>query len=232
MPAASGMFAPPTAALITAPAPATTTAPVQVPAIAAPAATPGVTSFIKPTDPFAAPPMAGQATSVAPGMLNAAALRGPVSTMPLTTSAATSTLTGTTVRPMANVQVLPPPPQPAPSSHPLLQPGNVETLQPPPQPSPPTNPPAHLLTPPPVPAKRPHTIRGTQRPGHQRHRRANARLRTRRSTTGTTYPPAPQSVPTDPPTASTRRATAAPPTGPVVGQPTGTEVGAGSAEGI
>ena len=154
VPAASGMFAPPVAATITASAPSTTASPpVAAPAIAAPATTPGVTSFIKPTNPFAAPPMSGQATSVAPGLLNAAALRGPVSTMPLTATA-TSTLS-TAVRPMANVQVLPPPPQPAPSSQTLLQPGNIETLQPPPQPSPPTNPPTQLLTPPPTPQSGP-----------------------------------------------------------------------------
>lgn len=167
VPAASGMFAPPVAATITAPAPPTTASPpVQAPAVAAPAATPGVTSFIKPTDPFAAPPMAGRAATLAPGMLNAAALRGPVSTMPLTTTAATSTLTTTAARPLANVQVLVPPPQPTPSSHPVLQPGNVETLQPPPQPSPPTNPPpAHPLTPPPVPQSGPEPAAGPNGPG-------------------------------------------------------------------
>jgi PPE family/Restriction endonuclease fold toxin 5 len=165
VPAASGMFAPPLAATITAPAPPTSTVspPVAAPAIAAPAATPGVTSFIKPTDPFAAPPMAGKATSVAPGLLNAAALRGPISTMPLTTTATTTGSTG--VRPMANVQVLPPPPQPAPSSQTLLQPGNIETLQPPPQPSPPTNPPAHLLAPPPSPQSGPEPSAGPHGPG-------------------------------------------------------------------
>jgi PPE-repeat protein len=165
VPAASGMFAPPVAATITAPAPATTTtsAPVQAPPVAAPAATPGVTSFIKPTDPFAAPPMAGRAATLAPGLLNAAALRGPVSTMPLTTTATTTGSTG--VRPMANVQVLEPPPQPAPSSQTLLQPGNIETLQPPPQPSPPTNPPAHPLPPPPTPQSGPEPPAGPHGPG-------------------------------------------------------------------
>ncbi len=163
VPATSGMFAaPPTAALITAPVPPTTATPqVGAPTIAPPAAAPGLSSFIKPTDPFAAPPIAGRAATLAPGMLNAAALRGPISTMPLTTTATTPS---TAARPMANVQVLEPPPQPTPSGHPLLQPGTVETLQPPPQSSPPTNPPAHLLTPPPVPQSGPQPSAGPNGP--------------------------------------------------------------------
>jgi guanyl-specific ribonuclease Sa len=145
VPATSGMFAaPPAAALITAPAPATTVAPpVQAPAIAAPAAAPGVTSFIKPADPFAAPPTAGRAASVVPGMLNAAALRGPVSTMPLTT---TPTTVATAAQPLAYVppdhpRPVPPNPRPVP---PLPDSGDAHTLTPQPQPT-------QLLTPPPSP---------------------------------------------------------------------------------
>jgi Colicin D len=101
------------------------------------------------------PPTAGRAGALAPGMLNAAALRGPVSTAALTTTA-TSTLTATpalttpslatVAQPLAYVPPeVPQPIQSSPPPHPPLQDsGTVQTLNPPPQPqlSPPqSNPP-------------------------------------------------------------------------------------------
>jgi PPE family len=152
-----GMFAqPPSAVVMTppvAPNPAVGESPVAqlltprpapvVPPMRAPA--PGVTSFVPPAEPFAPPPpTAGRATGLGPGMLNAAALRGPVTTMPLTTNAA-STL-ATAAQPLAHVPPEPPrPPMPlTPPRPPLLNPGDsANTLNPPP--------PTQLLTPPPTP---------------------------------------------------------------------------------
>ncbi|MBV9720927.1 MAG: hypothetical protein JO082_03285 [Mycobacterium sp.] len=146
------MFAAPPVAAVSAAAPVTAAAPVQTlspaPAVPGPAAAPGVTSFVKPADPFAAP-SAGRAGGLGSGLLNAAALRGPVSTMALSTTAPSTLHTATTAaQPLANVQVLPPPPQPAPPTPPQRPPlpdaGNVQTLNPPPQTT-------RLLTPPPAP---------------------------------------------------------------------------------
>ncbi|WP_219066579.1 hypothetical protein, partial [Candidatus Mycobacterium methanotrophicum] len=144
------MFLPPSAAAINAPAPAP---PVQTlsPVTGAPGAgPPGVTSFIKPAEPFKAPPApsGGQASGLKPGMLNAAALRGPVSAMPLTTTATTST-PATAAQRLAYVSPTPPPSQPAPPSAAQLQTGTITTLQPPPAPA--QTPPVQLPTPPAVP---------------------------------------------------------------------------------
>jgi hypothetical protein len=110
---------------------------------------------MKPAEPFKAPPMpsGGQATGLSPGMLNAAALRGPVTTAsastavltePLTTS---SLATSTATKPLAYVTPdLPRPIQTPPPPHPPLQDaGTIQTLNPPPQPqqSPPQHNPPH-----------------------------------------------------------------------------------------
>jgi hypothetical protein len=75
---AMGMFLPPSSAAVNAPVPAP---PAQTlsPVTGSPGAvSPGVTSFVKPAEPFKAPPMpsGGQATGLSPGMLNAAARPG------------------------------------------------------------------------------------------------------------------------------------------------------------
>jgi hypothetical protein len=156
---AMGMFLPPSSAAVNAPAPAP---PVQTlsPTAGVSAAPPGVTSFVKPAEPFKAPPMpsGGQATGLSPGMLNASALRGPVSTAPAATAVLTQPLTtssGTlTTKPLAYVPPDPTRPiQTPPPAHPPLQDaGTVQTLNPPPQPqqSPPQ--PQPLPSPPQQPA--------------------------------------------------------------------------------
>jgi hypothetical protein len=152
----AGMFAPsPNAHLMTPPPVPPTTAPSTAQPMAPrplltppmPAAT-GITTFTPPAQPFSPPPppSAGRAAGLKPGMLNAAALRGPVSTMPLST--ASSTLTAT--QPLAYVPPEPPRPTvpPAPPQPPLLNPGQTaHTHNPPPQPH--RQPPPH--TPPPQP---------------------------------------------------------------------------------
>ena len=147
---AMGMFLPPSSAAVNAPAPAP---PVQTlsPVTGSGAAPPGVTSFVKPAEPFKAPPMpsGGQAAGLSPGMLNAAALRGPVTTAsastavltePLTTS---SLATATATQPLAYVTPDPTRPiQTPPPAHPPLQDaGTIQTLNPPPQPQ--QSPPLH-----------------------------------------------------------------------------------------
>jgi hypothetical protein len=141
---AMGMFLPPSSAAVNAPVPAP---PAQTlsPVTGSPGAvSPGVTSFVKPAEPFKAPPMpsGGQATGLSPGMLNAAALRGPVSTAPASTAVltqpmTTSSLATTTAQPLAYVPPQPPlPPAPlTPPQPPLLSPGDTaQSLTPPPQP--------------------------------------------------------------------------------------------------
>ena len=171
-----GMFAPPpNAAVMTPPSvpnPAAAESPVAQMLTPRPApvtppmpsAAPGVTSFVPPAQPFAPPPAAGRATGLAPGMLNAAALRGPVSTMPLTTTA-TSTL-ATAAQPLA--YVTPDPPRPIPSTsqpHPPLQDsGAIQTLNPPPaptQPLPPAPPPPEPPSPPAAPQSGPPPSTGS-----------------------------------------------------------------------
>jgi hypothetical protein len=151
-PPAMGMFAPAAAAALTpsAPSPAMPASPpVQT---MAPAAAPGVTSFAKPAEPFNSPPppSGGKAAGLAPGMLNASALRGPVSTMALTTGAA-NTGAATTTQPLAYVTPDPTQPisSPPPPRPPLQNSGNIQTLNPPsqlqtspPHHSPPQQPPA------------------------------------------------------------------------------------------
>ena len=147
---AMGMFLPPSSAAVNAPAPAP---PVQTlsPVTGSGAAPPGVTSFMKPAEPFKAPPMpsGGQVAGLSPGMLNAAALRGPVTTAsastavltePLTTS---SLATATATQPLAYVTPDPTRPiQTPPPAHPPLQDaGTIQTLNPPPQPQ--QSPPLH-----------------------------------------------------------------------------------------
>jgi PPE family len=158
-----GMFAQPPVASVMAPPVAPNPAAAESPAgqlltprpapVAPPmpAAAPGVTSFVPPAQPFAPPPTAGRAAGLKPGMLNASALRGPVTTMPLTTTA-TSTL-ATATQPLAHVPPDPPRPIPPtpPQQPPLPNNGDIaHTLNPPPQPTQPTTPPppAQLLTPP------------------------------------------------------------------------------------
>jgi hypothetical protein len=155
---AMGMFTQPPTAAVSPPTPPTITAapPVQTltPATGPGAAPPGVTSFVKPATPFTAPPTpsGGQAAGLNPGMLNAAALRGPVTTVPATNAVLTEPLTtsslATATQPLAYVPPTPPPPTPAPPSQALLEPGTIQTLQPPPTPPPTTPPPAP--TPPPA----------------------------------------------------------------------------------
>ncbi|UQX11727.1 PPE domain-containing protein [Candidatus Mycobacterium methanotrophicum] len=121
----SGMFAPaPNVNLMTPPPVPPTTAPSTAqpmmprPPVTPPmpAAAPGVTSFVPPAEPFSPPPQppAGRASGLKPGMLNAAALRGPVSTMPLT---ATATSTLATAQPLAYVHPEPPQPTCRPPRH-------------------------------------------------------------------------------------------------------------------
>jgi hypothetical protein len=149
---AMGMFLPPSTAAVNAPAPAP---PVQTmsPTAGVSAAPPGVTSFVKPAEPFKAPPMpsGGQATGLSPGMLNASALRGPVSTAPAATAVLTQPLTTSSslaTKPLAYVAPDPTRPisTPPPAHPPLQDSGTVKTLNPPPQPqqSPPhPSPPSH-----------------------------------------------------------------------------------------
>ncbi|MGH3958651.1 PPE domain-containing protein [Mycobacterium sp.] len=146
-----GMFAPPPSAAVTPPAPSPAlpvTAPPAPVTPPMPAAAPGVTSYVPPAQPFSPPPpTAGRAAGLKPGMLNAAALRGPVSTAPLTTSLATAT-TVTATQSLAYVPPEPPLP-PSPPQPPLLNLGDAaHTLKPPSPHTEPTNPPAQLLTPP------------------------------------------------------------------------------------
>lgn len=92
-----GMFAPLSAAAL--PAPAVATAQTEVAeTVAAPrggtAAAPvgvghpgaGMTSYLRPADGFSSPPAGGRATGLKPGILNAAALRGPLSNAPTGTA--------------------------------------------------------------------------------------------------------------------------------------------------
>ncbi|WP_343577792.1 hypothetical protein [Mycobacterium sp.] len=95
-PPAMGMFLPPSsAAALTASAPSAAmpgSPPVQPMSPAA--APPGVTSFAKPAEPFSPPPPSGgKAAGLKPGVLNAAALRGPVSAAPTGTAVLTKSLT-------------------------------------------------------------------------------------------------------------------------------------------
>ena len=79
---ATGMFCPPAAAAPTVAAGDAIDPPVQA---MTPPAAPGVTSFMKPAEPFKPStlcPQVEQATGLNPGMLNASALRGPVSSAP------------------------------------------------------------------------------------------------------------------------------------------------------
>ncbi len=149
---AMSMFAPPPNAAVSPPSvpnPAAAEAPAAQmltprPVPPMPSAAPGVTSFVPPAEPFAPPsPTAGRASGLAPGMLNAAALRGPVAAMPLTTTAATSGL-ATATQPLAYVP--PDVPRPIPSTPPQQPPlsnnGDIaHMLNPPPQPQ--QSPPLH-----------------------------------------------------------------------------------------
>jgi hypothetical protein len=151
-----GMYAPsPNANLMTPPAvPPTTQAPVQPmmprPTVTPPmSAAPGVTTFTPPAQPFSPPPRpsGGKAVGLKPGMLNASALRGPVSAMPAVTSSANAGL-ATASQPLAYVPPGPPmPPEPPPPVPPFPNPGETaHTLNPPqPQQQPPAhhNPPQH-----------------------------------------------------------------------------------------
>ncbi|WP_082951413.1 PPE domain-containing protein [Mycobacterium sp. 852002-51057_SCH5723018] len=99
----------------------------------------GFTSYVRPTGDGFTPPPAEQASSARPGMLNAAELRGPVTTAPLTTTGSTA------AQPLAYVH--PEPPRPTVSSTPSpprqLDLGDTaHTLNlPPPPPRSPTSPP-------------------------------------------------------------------------------------------
>jgi hypothetical protein len=148
---AMGMFLPPSTAAVNAPAPAPPVQTLSPTAGVSGAAPPGVTSFIKPAEPFKAPPMpsGGQATGLSPGMLNASALRGPVTTAPAATAVLTEPLTtsrlatATATQPLAYVTPDPTRPiQTPPPAHPPLQDaGTAQTLNPPPQPQ--QSPPLH-----------------------------------------------------------------------------------------
>ncbi len=149
-PPAMGMFAPPAAAALTpsAPSPAMPASPpVQPMTPPTPAAAPGVTSFAKPAEPFSPPPPSGgQATGLKPGMLNASALRGPVSAASTSTAVLTQPLTTTSslaTEPLAYVTPeMPRPVSTTPPPHPPLQDsGSIQTLNPPPQPQ--QSPPHH-----------------------------------------------------------------------------------------
>lgn len=89
---AMGMFAAPATAALT-PATSSPTMPASPPIqTVSPAAAPGLTSFAKPAEPFnPPPPSGGKAVGLKPGMLNAAALRGPVGTAPPTIKPLTTT---------------------------------------------------------------------------------------------------------------------------------------------
>ena len=169
---AMSMFLPPPTAAVTAPPTTTATPPVQTLSPAAGvqgAAPPGVTSFVKPAEPFKVPPApsGGQAAGLSPGMLNAAALRGPVTTAPASTAVLTQPLTtsslATATQPLAYVPPEHPlPPAPAtPPQPPLLSPGDTaQSLTPPPQPQqappPPHTPPQpQQQQPPPQPQPQP-----------------------------------------------------------------------------
>jgi guanyl-specific ribonuclease Sa/PPE-repeat protein len=114
----------------------------------------GMTSFIKPAEPFEPlPPTAGRAGGLGPGMLNTAALRGPLASTPSTAAQPMTT------QPLAHVQPPQPAPRPPAPPSPTPQPANPgPTPQPPPprQPPPPPPssppPPAQTLIPPPAPA--------------------------------------------------------------------------------
>ena len=164
-----GMYAPsPNANLMTPPPVPPSQAPVQPmmprPPITPPmSAAPGVTSFAPPAQPFSPPPptSGGQAAGLKPGMLNAAALRGPVSAMPLVSSGA-STGTALATQPLAYVAPQHPlPPAPAsPPQPPLLSPGDTAQSLTPPQPQqapppPPHNPPQPPQQQPPHPQQQP-----------------------------------------------------------------------------
>jgi len=168
-----GMFAPPPSAAVSPPSPAL---PVTAPPVAAappmPAAAPGVTSYTPPAQPFSPPPPSGgQAGGLKPGMLNAAALRGPVATMPLTTTA-TSTL-ATAAQPLAYVPPDIPRPIPSTTPPPLSDPGTAQSLNPPPpaqlpQPAQPAHQPAAPQTgPPPGPSTGSGDPHGSGGPGAQ-----------------------------------------------------------------
>jgi guanyl-specific ribonuclease Sa len=181
-----GMFAqPPSAAVIAPPSAPNPVAdsPVAQPmtprpgpvAGAVPAA-PGVTSFVPPAQPFSpAPPSGGRAGGLKPGMLNASALRGSVTTAPLTTS---TSIAATATQPLAYVHPEPPRPTvpPTPPQPPLLNPGNTAQAQhqqpptpfrqpPPPLPTP--QPPAPQSGPPPGPSTGSGGTNGSGGPGAQ-----------------------------------------------------------------
>ena len=147
---ATGMFLPPSTAAVNAPTPSP---PVQTmnPTIGStPGAAPGVTSFMKPAEPFKPPPMpsGGQATGLSPGMLNASALRGPVTAAPASTAVLTQPLTTSSLATQPLAYVAPehplPPAPPTPPQPPLLSPGNTaQSLTPPPQPQQAPPPPPH-----------------------------------------------------------------------------------------
>ena len=148
---ATGMFLPPSTAAVNAPAPSP---PVQTmnPAVSTPAAAPGMTSFMKPAEPFKPPPMpsGGQATGLSPGMLNASALRGPVGSAPANTALLTKPLTATSslsTQPLAYITPDPTRPisSPPPPHPPLQDSGSIPTLNPPPQPQ--QSPPQHTAPP-------------------------------------------------------------------------------------
>jgi hypothetical protein len=173
-PTPAGMFAPqPSAAVITAPlapnptlgdAPLAQTMTPRPGPVAGPVAGPmpapaGVSSFIRPADPFA-PPSAGRATGVRPGMLNAAALRGPVTNAPTTTAVGP-----TAVQPLAYVppsQPVPQPSTPPPLPAQLADPGQAQHAQPA---APPQQPPPTPLRAPPAPSGPPAPANGAGGPG-------------------------------------------------------------------
>ena len=175
----TGMYAPsPNANLmVPPPVPPTTQSPVQPmmprPPVTPPmSAAPGVTTFTPPAQPFSPPPppSGGKAVGLKPGMLNAAALRGPVSAMPMVTNAANAGL-ATATQPLAYVPPGPPMPPvpPSPPVPPMPNPGETaHTLNPPLQPAPPTSPPPappHQTSPPPQPQATPQTQSGANGSG-------------------------------------------------------------------
>jgi hypothetical protein len=120
-------------------------------------AAPGVTTFTPRAQPFSPPPppSGGKAVGLKPGMLNASALRGPVSAMPTSTATLTQPLTTASsipTQPLAYVtpqHPLPPAPS-TPPQPPLLSPGDTaQSLTPPPQPQQAPQPPPHTPPQPP-----------------------------------------------------------------------------------
>jgi len=129
---AMGMFLPPPSSTTLAPGPAMPATPPAQPMSPA-AAPPGVTSFAKPAEPFRPPPSSGgKAAGLKPGMLNAAALRGPVSATPAATALLTKPLAiASSLDSEPPAYVSPEVPRPVSSTPPLPDEGSIQTLTPP-----------------------------------------------------------------------------------------------------